>query len=121
MSPDGQIVWDRDDHIGVALIDRPARRNALSAALCDALRVHLEGNRDLRVVVVGGAGDKAFCAGADLARRAEDTGGGLTHGGGDSFRPAFEQLLDAICQVTEVPEDFKIGVDQSAARRGLTF
>jgi enoyl-CoA hydratase len=96
MSPDGAIVWERSDHTAVALIDRPARRNALSAALCDELQSHLEANRDVRAVVIGGAGDKAFCAGADLARRAEDTGGGLTHGGGDSFRPAFELLLDEI-------------------------
>lgn len=96
MSPDGQIVWQRSDRVGTALIDRPARRNALSAALCDELRAHLEASRDLRAVVIGGSGDKAFCAGADLARRAEDTGGGLTHGGGDTFRPAFEMLLDEI-------------------------
>jgi len=95
MSPDGQILWERSPTIGTALIDRPARRNALNASLCDELRAHLEGNRDLRAVVIGGSGDKAFCSGADLARRSEDTGG-LTHGGGDSFRPAFEMLLDEI-------------------------
>ena len=37
----------------------------------------------------------AFCAGADIIRRAQDTGG-LEHGGGDTFRPAFERVLDAI-------------------------
>jgi enoyl-CoA hydratase len=97
MSPDGQIVWERSGPLAVALIDRPARRNALSAPLCDELRRRLEANRDLRVVVIGGAGDKAFCSGADLARRADDTGGGgLTHGGGDTFRPAFEALLEEV-------------------------
>jgi enoyl-CoA hydratase/carnithine racemase len=51
-------------------IDREERRNALSPAVLDAL---LSGVReralgdDVRVVVVTGAGDKAFCAGADLA------------------------------------------------------
>ncbi|MFM8303707.1 MAG: enoyl-CoA hydratase/isomerase family protein [Actinomycetota bacterium] len=95
MSPDGTILWERRDKIGIAVIDRPARRNALSAELCDELRRHLVEHRDLRAVVIGGSGDKAFCAGADLARRAEDTGG-LTHGGGDTFRPAFEALLDEI-------------------------
>ena len=89
MSPDGQILWQRGDGVATALIDRPARRNALNASLCDDLRAHLEDSRDLRAVVIGGSGTKAFCAGADLARRAEDTSGGLTHGGGDSFRPAF--------------------------------
>jgi enoyl-CoA hydratase/carnithine racemase len=89
------IRWERDGTIGVAVIDRPERRNALSAELCDELREHLEQNTDLRAVVVGGSGSKAFCAGADLGRRATDVGG-LEHGGGDSFRPAFESLLDVI-------------------------
>jgi enoyl-CoA hydratase len=89
------ILWERDDHVGVALIDRPERRNALSAELCDELREHLTAEADLRAVVIGGTGDKAFSAGADLGRRTTDVGG-LEHGGGDSFRPAFETLLDAI-------------------------
>ncbi len=89
------IRWERDDDVGVALIDRPERRNALSAELCDDLRDCLTANAELRVVVIGGTGDKAFCAGADLGRRATEVGG-LEHGGGDMFRPAFEVLLDAI-------------------------
>lgn len=96
MSPDdGTILWSRSEHTGTALIDRPARRNALSANLCDQLRALLGENSDLRAVVIGGSGDRAFCAGADLAQRADDTGG-LSHGGGDTFRPAFERLLDEI-------------------------
>ncbi len=89
------IRWDRDGTVGVAVIDRPERRNALSAELCDGLREHVEQNADLRAVVITGSGDKAFCAGADLGRRATEVGG-LEHGGGDTFRPAFESLLDAI-------------------------
>ncbi len=81
--------------MGVAVIDRPERRNALSADLCGDLLANLEGNPDLRAVVITGAGEKAFCAGADLGQRASDVGG-LEHGGGDTFRPAFERLLDAI-------------------------
>src|SRR3984893_7232795 len=89
------IRWERDGAVGVAVIDRPERRNALSAELCGALREHLTSHPDLRAVVITGAGDKAFCAGADLGRRAADVGG-LEHGGGDTFRPAFESLLDVI-------------------------
>jgi len=116
MSPDGQILWDRRGHTAVALIDRPARRNALSAALCDDLRTHLERNHDLRAVVIGGAGDKAFCAGADLARRADDTAGGLTHGGGDSFRPAFERLLD---EIVDFPAPIIAAVNGHALGAGM--
>jgi enoyl-CoA hydratase len=97
------IRWERAGAVGVALIDRPERRNALNAELCDELRARLEESRDLRAVVIGGAGDKAFCAGADLGRRAADLeprpesdDGGLEHGGGDTFRPAFEAALDEI-------------------------
>jgi enoyl-CoA hydratase len=89
------IRWECDGTVGVAVIDRPERRNALSAELCDGLRERLEQNADLGAVVISGSGDKAFCAGADLGRRAADVGG-LEHGGGDSFRPAFESLLDTI-------------------------
>ena len=105
------IHWERRGAVGVAVIDRPERRNALNAELCDDLRARLAESRDLRAVVIGGAGEKAFCSGADLGRRAADlaagdagqsTGqpggesGGLEHGGGDSFRPAFEAVLDEI-------------------------
>jgi enoyl-CoA hydratase/carnithine racemase len=89
------IRWERDGTFGVVVIHRPDRRNALSAELCTELREQLEQAPDLRAVVISGSGDKAFCAGADISRRATDVGG-LEHGGGDTFRPAFEALLDAI-------------------------
>jgi enoyl-CoA hydratase len=89
------IRWSGQDGLGIAVIDRPERRNALSAGLCEELLSFLEGNPGLRAVVITGAGEKAFCSGADLGQRASDVGG-LEHGGGDTFRPAFEQLLDAI-------------------------
>lgn len=97
------IRWE-EPHPGVALaiIDRHERRNALNAELCNELTDRLAAATTARVVVVTGEG-KAFCAGADLGRRASDTapGGGLghsglEHGGADTFRPAFERLLDTI-------------------------
>lgn len=89
------IAWKVSDTIGVAIIDRPEQRNALNAELCVDLLGHLEASPRLRAVVIAGSGERAFCAGADLGRRAADVGG-LNHGGGDTFRPAFERLLDAI-------------------------
>jgi enoyl-CoA hydratase/carnithine racemase len=87
------IRWETADRVGVATIDRPERRNALNAELCTQLLAHLDADRDLRAVVVTGAGDKAFCAGADLVVRTEDAS---EPGGGDTFRPAFDRLLDGI-------------------------
>jgi enoyl-CoA hydratase len=93
------ILWEVRGRVGVARIDRPERRNALNAELCTELLGRLHEEPGLGAIVVGGTGERAFCAGADLGRRAADTeAGGLEHGGGDTFRPAFEALLDAIVQ-----------------------
>lgn len=51
-------------------INRPERRNAISpgvlAGLIEAL-TRANADREVRAIVLTGAGDKAFCAGADLA------------------------------------------------------
>jgi enoyl-CoA hydratase len=85
------IRFDVRGHVGLATLDRQERRNALDAAMCDALRGHLEAHRDLRAVVVAGAGS-SFCAGADLVPRFAPGDDGTT----DTFRPAFERVLDSI-------------------------
>jgi enoyl-CoA hydratase/carnithine racemase len=77
------------------VVDRPERRNALNAEVCEELLGHLASNADLRAVVITGAGDQAFSAGADLARRTSDVGG-LEPGGRDTFRSAFDALLASI-------------------------
>ena len=89
------IHWEAPaPDVGLAILDRPERRNALNAEQCDALRGHLEANHHLRSIVIAGEGT-SFCSGADIVRRtAEHTG--LAHGKEDSFRPAFELLCDEI-------------------------
>jgi len=62
----------RDDHGRVALltINRPEKRNALDGATRRELIEALDAIRDdaaIRVVVLTGAGDKAFVAGADIS------------------------------------------------------
>lgn len=63
------IRTERDGHLLVITIDRPQARNALSQqmtqALCEAWRTFRD-DAELRVAILTGAGDKAFCAGADL-------------------------------------------------------
>ena len=57
------------DHVATITIDREARRNALSWEVIRSLRAAVaeaKADRDVRVVVLTGAGEKAFCAGADL-------------------------------------------------------
>lgn len=63
------IRSDRAGHTLVVTIDRPEARNALSLAmgskLVEVWRT-FAADDDLRVAVLTGAGDQAFCAGADL-------------------------------------------------------
>jgi len=57
-------------------IDRPDRMNAISRAVLTALgglAREAATNRSIRAIVVTGAGDKAFSAGADLKERQEMT------------------------------------------------
>lgn len=62
--------------VRVVTIDRPEKRNALSAAVREALVDALdeaEADDAVRVVVFTGAGDQAFVAGADVAEFADRT------------------------------------------------
>lgn len=62
------LLLRREGPVLHATLNRPARRNALSAALAAALDAMIEGlrgDRETRVLVIGGAGGH-FCAGLDL-------------------------------------------------------
>jgi len=69
------IDWrfDSDDGIGQVVLDRPESMNALSTTLrtefvnaFEAFESLESDGNTVRVVVLEGAGDEAFCAGADL-------------------------------------------------------
>jgi enoyl-CoA hydratase len=77
--------------VGLMTIDRQERRNALNAEMCAQLQAHLEQSAEMRAIVITGAGT-AFCSGADLVTRFAADGDAPT----DTFRPAFEDVLDAI-------------------------
>ncbi len=50
-------------------INRPQRRNAITPAVLQGLRdgiLRADRDADIRAVVITGAGEQAFCAGADL-------------------------------------------------------
>ena len=63
------LLYEVDAHVCTVTMNRPEKRNALSAQLVNELIVALETaaeQDDVRVVVLTGAGG-AFCAGADLS------------------------------------------------------
>lgn len=73
MSGDAGVRLERRGSIALVTLDRPERMNALSVALVGRfgeIGRELATQDDLRLVIVTGAGNKAFCAGADLKERA---------------------------------------------------
>jgi enoyl-CoA hydratase/carnithine racemase len=69
---DRLVLVERRGAAAVVTLNRPERMNALSRALVaefGAAGRALAQQSDLRLVIVTGAGDKAFCAGADLKER----------------------------------------------------
>ena len=65
----GDLRSEKRGRALVLMIDREAKRNALSGAVVDAISEGLKAgvaDAEVAAIVVTGAGDKAFCAGADL-------------------------------------------------------
>ncbi|MEN5115717.1 enoyl-CoA hydratase-related protein [Luteimonas sp. TWI662] len=71
---DSPLLIDDRDGIRVVAVHRPEKLNALNSATLDALFEAFEAAAqapDVRVVVLTGAGPKAFVAGADIAEMAD--------------------------------------------------
>lgn len=65
-----KMLAEIDDGIGWITFNNPARRNAISLEMWEGLGASLEAfqdSDDVRVVVMRGAGDKAFVSGADIS------------------------------------------------------
>jgi enoyl-CoA hydratase len=70
------LLLERDGSVALLTINRPEKRNALNAATVDDLRravLELKHDAGVRAVVLTGAGDKAFVAGADINELAVQT------------------------------------------------
>lgn len=75
MTAGKELIVDRDGPIAVLTLNRPQAGNSLTPELINQLGEALVDCRDdggVRVIVITGSGDRAFCAGTDL-RGAPDT------------------------------------------------
>jgi enoyl-CoA hydratase/carnithine racemase len=71
MSGEREVLYAVTDGVAHITINRPERRNALTWTAIELLGECLTAAKEdprVRVVVLQGAGDKAFCAGLDLAK-----------------------------------------------------
>jgi enoyl-CoA hydratase/carnithine racemase len=74
MSEEGVLNIKIEEGVAYISINRPSQSNSLSRAVFVSLREELESmtyDDSVRVVVISGEGEKAFCAGIDLKERAK--------------------------------------------------
>src|SRR5450631_243344 len=68
---DGKILQSTADGVGVVTFNNPEKRNAMSLDMWEGLGhalIELRDDADVRVVILIGAGDKAFVSGADISQ-----------------------------------------------------
>ncbi|HEY1636671.1 MAG TPA: enoyl-CoA hydratase-related protein [Acidimicrobiales bacterium] len=90
-----ELLYDQADGVARVTINRPERRNAISWGVISGLRAALARAKDdpeVRVLVLSGAGDKAFCAGADLGGMADGDGFLALHEGRGELPRLFDDL-----------------------------
>lgn len=127
------IRIERDGAVGVLLMDRPDRFNALDVRMAQDLRaagLKLARDPEVRCAVLRGTGGKAFCSGADLKYiRAGGAGEDLgylspgarpaTAGYGAVFKQILEYLHSTISEIRRSPKPWIAAVDGVAAAGGL--
>ena len=92
-----EVLYDVAAHVATITIDREERRNALSWGVIGELRrafATAKRDPDVRVVVLTGAGDRAFCAGADLTGMAEGEGYAALHDARGQLAGLFRDLWE---------------------------
>ena len=72
------VLTEKKDGVGIITLNRPEKLNAMNHALTAAMHEALtafETDEDVKVLIMTGAGEKAFCAGGDIHEEAEMTKG----------------------------------------------
>jgi enoyl-CoA hydratase len=76
------ILYERDGAVGILTLNRPQALNSMTVAMLEMMAGildEIEDDPDIRVLVVTGSGEKAFCVGADLKSRGSGFEPGLIH------------------------------------------
>lgn len=121
------ILYSRTGHIGRLTLNNPGQHNSLGIEEFDAIQGHLAQINDddqVRVLVVTGAGQKTFCAGASLKQL------GTGQIDGDSFQSTTDQFaglaIPTVCALNgnvfgggvelALSCDFRIGIEGTRLR-----
>jgi enoyl-CoA hydratase len=127
-----QLLYDVSDGVATVTLNRPEQRNALSAELLGELvdaMSRARADAEVRAVVLTGAGEKVFCAGADLGGFAADAPLVSKHYGSDLFLEFFRLMprlgKPSLCAVNGHVLAGGLGLalscDLVIAKQGATF
>lgn len=82
------LLVDRDERVGIVTLNRPKELNALNfhlvGELADALEA-FDNDEEIHCIVITGAGEKAFAAGADIKEMSDKSPIDMMHGGFESW------------------------------------
>ncbi len=129
---DGQIRTELDGAIYWIIIDNPSRMNALNTAMWGALPgifSQAEADNSIRVVMMRGAGDKAFSAGADISEFGTARTGEASKNYDDLNHAAFGAVMNCAKPTIAMVRGYCMGgglelalcCDLRAAAEGATF
>lgn len=111
-----ELQVDVRDGIGILTLNRPDVMNAVNQTLLQQLHDHLSTwrfDRSIRAIVVTGAGDKAFSAGADLKERATLSP--------DQVRQFLDRIRGTFNLVEVMPQPVIAAINGLAFGGGLEF
>jgi enoyl-CoA hydratase/carnithine racemase len=66
----GSVEFEKKGRVAIVTLDEPAKLNAISVGIREGVTeslARIQGDDDIRVGILTGRGDKAFCAGADIS------------------------------------------------------
>jgi len=90
-----ELLYDKRDDIGWITFNRPQARNALTFAMYEGLAEicgRIAQTREVKALVISGAGDKAFAAGTDIAQFRDFRNGD----DGIAYERKMDRILDTI-------------------------
>jgi enoyl-CoA hydratase len=83
------ILIERDERVGIVTLNRPKELNALNNQLVGELAdvmEDFEGDEEIRCIVITGAGEKSFAAGADIKEMSDKSPIQMMLGGFEAWR-----------------------------------